>query len=320
MFPPMSCASQDPQCLQSLIFQLESFWADKGCVVLTPYDLPMGAGTFHTATTLRTVDDKPWAAAFVQPSRRPQDGRYGDNPNRMQKFFQFQVLIKPAPENAQELLLESFEKIGLSTTKNDIRFVEDDWESPSLGASGLGWEVWCNGMEITQFTYFQKMGGLNCPMISLELTYGLERIALCIQEKDTVFDLNWNPPGHLHSMTYKDLFLQEEKQMSAFYFEYAPIEMLMRHFEEALSLGHDLLLKTPSLVLPAYEQCIQSSHAFNVLDARGAISVSEKARFIQRIRGLAHLCCSHWLELSSSPLSKKEEPSESKASSSHPAF
>lgn len=274
---------------QDIIFQLQTFWGSKGCVILQPYDMEMGAGTFHVATTLRCLGEAPWAAAFVQPSRRPADGRYGENPNRLQMFHQFQVIIKPSPLDSQQLYLESLKAIGLDTKNHDIRFVEDDWEGPTLGASGLGWEVWCDGMEITQFTYFQQMGSLECQPISLEITYGLERIAMALQGIDNVYDLAWNRDGY----TYGDVFLQNEKQGSAYNFEEANIEILSQQFLNAESESRRLFEK--GLAIPAYEQCIKASHYFNLLDARGAISVTERAAYIGRVRALARGVCEVWL-------------------------
>lgn len=279
---------------QELIFKLQTFWARQGCAVLQPYDLEMGAGTFHWATTLKALGKKPWKCAFVQPCRRPSDGRYGENPIRLQCFHQFQVLIKPSPVNSQELYLESLKEIGIDFSKNDIRFVEDDWESPTLGAAGLGWEVWCNGQEVSQYTYFQQMGGIPCDPVSLELTYGLERIAMILQEVDAFWELNWNGKEGLEKITYGDIFLKFEKQFSAYNFEIANTEVLYRHFQEAEQESIDLLEK--SLVLPAYEQCIKASHLFNLLEARGSISVAERAGYIGRVRALARACCEKWIE------------------------
>jgi glycyl-tRNA synthetase alpha chain len=278
---------------QRIIFTLQEFWANQGCVILQPYDLEVGAGTSHPATVLYALGPKPWRTAFVQPSRRPTDGRYGENPNRLQRFYQFQVLLKPAPENIQDLLIQSYEKIGIDPFDHDIRFVEDDWENPSLGASGRGWEVWLDGMEVTQFTYFQQVGGIECDVVSGEIAYGLERLAMCIQKKDTFFDLVWNDPGPFPTYTYGDLVKRSEKEFSCWYFEKAPIDQLSRRFEECLALGKDLLQE--GLVLPAYEQCLQSNHIFNMLDARGAISISQRAFTIQKIRQLASHCCQQWM-------------------------
>ncbi|MBS0184908.1 MAG: glycine--tRNA ligase subunit alpha [Proteobacteria bacterium] len=278
---------------QDLIFKLKAFWGRQGCAILEPYDLEMGAGTFHWATTLKTLGKEPWNAAFVQPSRRPSDGRYGENPNRLQAFHQFQVILKPSPLNSQELYLESLKEIGFSLTENDIRFVEDDWESPTLGASGLGWEVWCNGQEISQFTYFQYMGSLPCDPVSVELTYGLERIALILQGKNSVYELNWNGGRGDQEITYGDIFLRREKEFSAFNFEFANTNFLLKGFEDAECETRALLEK--GLVTPAYDYCVKASHIFNLLDARGKISVVERAAYIARVRDLARACCEAWV-------------------------
>ncbi len=275
---------------QDLILTLQQFWAGKGCLILQPYDSEMGAGTFHPATTLRALGPNPWKAAYVQPSRRPKDGRYGENPNRLQHYYQYQVILKPAPENVQELYLESIKAIGLDPKLHDIRFVEDDWESPTLGAWGLGWEVWCDGMEITQFTYFQQVGGIDCEPVSAEITYGLERLAMYVQDVEFVYELQFND-----QFRYGEVFLQNEKEFSAFNFERADTEILFRHFTEAEKQCRELLEK-PKLALPAYDQCIKASHAFNLLDARGVISVTERAAYIARVRALAKACCEAWLE------------------------
>jgi len=275
---------------QSLILTLQQFWADKGCVILQPYDMEVGAGTFHPATTLRALGPEAWNAAYVQPSRRPTDGRYGENPNRLQHYYQFQVIMKPSPANAQELYLDSLRALGIDPNKHDIRFVEDDWESPTLGAWGLGWEVWCDGMEVTQFTYFQQVGGIECNPVSFELTYGLERLAMYIQGVENVYDLDFNGQG----VTYGDVFLQAEKEYSAHNFEVADTETLFRHFEDAERECQALI--AAKLPLPAYDQCIKASHRFNLLDARGVISVTERQAYIGRVRALAKACCEGWLE------------------------
>jgi glycyl-tRNA synthetase alpha chain len=275
---------------QSLILSLQSFWADKGCVVLQPFDMEVGAGTFHPATTLRALGPETWRTAYVQPSRRPTDGRYGENPNRLQHYYQFQVLLKPSPENAQDLYLESLYHLGIDPQVHDIRFVEDDWESPTLGAWGLGWEIWCDGMEVTQFTYFQQVGGIECAPVSVELTYGLERLAMYIQGVENVYDLDWDGAG----TTYGDVFLQAEREGSAYNFEIADTAILFRHFADAETECKASL--SAGLVLPAYEQCIKASHRFNLLDARGVISVTERAAYIGRVRALARACCEAWLE------------------------
>jgi glycyl-tRNA synthetase alpha chain len=281
---------------QALILGLQSFWADKGCVVLQPYDMEVGAGTFHPATTLRSLGPEPWKVAYVQPSRRPTDGRYGNNPNRLQHYYQFQVLLKPSPDNAQDLYLESLAHLGIDAALHDIRFVEDDWESPTLGASGLGWEVWCDGMEVTQFTYFQQVGGIECDPVSVEMTYGLERLAMYIQGVENVYDLDWNgEPAGAGGMTYGDVFQQAEREHSAYNFENADTDMLKRHFADAEKECGALLQLDAPLPLPAYEQCIKASHLFNLLDARGVISVTERAAHIGRVRALAKGCCEAWL-------------------------
>lgn len=277
---------------QSIILALQNFWAKQGCAILQPYDVEMGAGTFHPATALRSIDPHPWRAAYVQPSRRPTDGRYGENPNRLGAYYQFQVIIKPTPENAQELYLESLKAIGVDTLINDIRFVEDDWESPTLGAAGLGWEVWCNGAEVSQFTYFQQMGGLPCSPISVELTYGLERLALVIQKKESIFDLNWNGLTGPDEITYKNVFFENERQFSHYAFEQANTDILFRQFQDAEQESRHLLDK--NLPLPAYDQCLKASHLFNLLDARGMISVTERPSYIARVRDIAKACCQLW--------------------------
>lgn len=279
---------------QSIILTLQYFWAKQGCAILQPYDIEMGAGTFHPSTALRSIDPHPWRAAYVQPSRRPTDGRYGQNPNRLGHYYQFQVIIKPSPENAQELYLESLKAIGVDTISNDIRFVEDDWESPTLGAAGLGWEVWCNGAEVSQFTYFQQMGGLMCSPVSLELTYGLERLALVIQQKESFFELNWNGMAGKEEITYKDVFLENERQFSHYSFESANTDILLRHFQDAEQECHNLLQE--QLVLPAYDQCLKASHLFNLLDARGMISPTERASYIARVRDMSKGCCQAWAQ------------------------
>ena len=278
-----------PPSFQDLILRLHNFWADKGCVILQPYDVEMGAGTFHPATTLRALGSKPWAAAYVQPSRRPSDGRYGENPNRLQHYYQYQVIMKPSPADAQNLLLESYRAIGLDPLLHDFRFVEDDWESPTLGAWGLGWEVWCDGMEVGQFTYFQQVGGIATVLPSFEMTYGLERLAMYVQNVERVYDLDFNGRG----VTYGDVFLRAEREYSAHNFEHADTSMLMQHFADAEKECTSLL--EHGLALPAYDQCIKSSHLFNLLDARGVISVTERAAYIGRVRTLAKACCEAWL-------------------------
>ncbi len=276
---------------QSLILSLQSFWAERGCVILQPFDAEVGAGTFHPATTLRALGPEPWNAAYVQPSRRPTDGRYGENPNRLQHYYQFQVLLKPSPEDVQALYLDSLGHLGIDPGRHDIRFVEDDWESPTLGAWGLGWEVWCDGMEVTQFTYFQQVGGLDCAPVSAELTYGLERLAMYIQGVENVYDLAWNRDG----VTYGEVFLQNEREQSAFNFEHADTGILFRHFADAEVQCNALLELQEPLPLPAYEQCLKASHTFNLLDARGVISATERQAYIARVRALAKGCAAAWL-------------------------
>ena len=278
---------------QTMILDLQFYWAEKGCVLLQPYDMEVGAGTFHPATTLRALGPNPWKTAYVQPSRRPADGRYGENPNRLQHYYQFQVLWKPSPLNSQELYLDSLRAIGIDSRNHDIRFVEDDWESPTLGAWGLGWEVWCDGMEVSQFTYFQQVGGIECNPIPLELTYGLERLAMYIQEVENVFDLDWNG-----EMTYGDVYLRNEREQSAFNFEYCDAQILLNQFMEAEAQCNNILNLEKPLALPAYEQCIKASHLFNLLDARGVISATERAAFISRVRTLAKGCAEAWVGIS----------------------
>ena len=292
---------------QALILTLHSYWADKGCAVLQPYDMEVGAGTFHPATTLRSLGPKPWSACYVQPSRRPKDGRYGENPNRLQHYYQFQVIMKPSPSDILDLYLKSLDAIGIDTRVNDIRFVEDDWESPTLGAWGLGWEVWCNGMEVTQFTYFQQVGGYDCSPVSGEITYGLERLAMYVQGVDRVFDLNFNGREDARKLSYGDVFLQAEQEYSRFNFEHADTGLLLAHFKDAekecqslLGIGAALLDKGSGgdkhlLALPAYDQCIKASHVFNLLDARGVISVTERQSYILRVRELAKACGEAWV-------------------------
>ena len=284
---------------QDLILNLHQYWAAHGCVILQPYDMEVGAGTFHPATALRSVGPKPWAAAYVQPSRRPKDGRYGENPNRLQHYYQYQVIIKPSPPNLQELYLGSLAAIGIDPKMHDVRFVEDDWESPSLGAWGLGWEVWCDGMEVSQFTYFQQVGGLDCFPVSGELTYGLERLAMYVQGVDNVYDLNFNGLEGKKKISYGDVFLQAEQEYSRYNFEYANTTILHQHFIDAEQECRALLeigLKDEKheLALPAYDQCLKASHMFNLLDARGVISVTERQAYILRVRDLATGCCEAW--------------------------
>ena len=274
---------------QDIIMKLQSFWGKNGCVLLQPYDLEVGAGTFHPATTLRSLGSKPWKAAYVQPSRRPTDGRYGENPNRLQHYYQFQVIIKPSPKNIKQTYLKSLAAIGIDIKNHDIRFVEDDWESPTLGAAGLGWEVWCDGMEVTQFTYFQQMTGIECKPVPVEITYGLERLCMFVQGKNNVFDLDWNNEG----VKYKEVFFQAEKEFSAYNFEFSNTEVLLKNFETTEQECKSLLDK--KLSLPAYDQCLKASHIFNLLDARGVIGVAERTGYITRIRELAKGCGALWL-------------------------
>ena len=275
---------------QDTIFNLQKYWSKKGCIILQPYDLEVGAGTFHPATTLRSLGPKPWKTAYVQPSRRPTDGRYGDNPNRLQHYYQYQVLIKPSPKEIKKMYLNSLSSIGINHEEHDIRFVEDDWESPTLGAAGLGWEVWCDGMEVTQFTYFQQMAGVECKPVSVEITYGLERLCMFIQNKKSVFDLIWNDEG----ITYKDVFHQSEKEFSAYNFEYANTDNLFKIFE--MLEEETKLLVEKKISLPAYDQCLKCSHVFNILDARGVISVAQRAEYIARIRELTKSIGKVWIE------------------------
>ena len=269
------------QSFQDTILNLQKYWSKHGCVILQPYDLEVGAGTFHPATTLRSLGSEPWKTAYVQPSRRPTDGRYGENPNRLQHYYQFQVLIKPSPKNIKKLYLNSLAAIGIKHKEHDIRFVEDDWESPTLGAAGLGWEVWCDGMEVTQFTYFQQMAGIECKPISVELTYGLERLCMFTQEKKNVFDLEWNNDGVL----YRDVFHQAEKEFSKYNFELANTDNLFKIFDMTEKESKSLIEN--KLSLPAYDQCLKASHIFNILDARGVVGVAQRAEYISRIRDLA---------------------------------
>ena len=275
---------------QETIFNLQNYWSNHGCLILQPYDVEVGAGTFHPATTLRSLGPEKRKAAYVQPSRRPSDGRYGENPNRLQHYYQFQVLIKPSPENIKKLFLDSLSSIGIDKNVHDIRFIEDDWESPTLGAAGLGWEVWCDGMEITQFTYFQQMAGVQCSPVSVELTYGLERICMFVQEKSNVFDILWNKDGTL----YKDIYKENEKQFSKYNFELANIDYLFNTFESLEKEAKNLLLN--KLPLPAYDHSLKASHVFNILDSRGAISTAQRAGYISRIRDLVKEVGLKWLE------------------------
>ena len=284
-----------PLSFQRMILTLHDYWSQRGCLILQPYDMRMGAGTFHTATTLRALGPDPWNAAFVQPCRWPTDGRYGENPNRLQHYYQYQVILKPSPPDLQELYLGSLAAIGIDFSMHDIRFVEDDWESPTLGAWGLGWEVWCDGMEVTQFTYFQQMGGFDCKPVAGELTYGLERLAMYIQDKDSVYDLAFNDAeGNQPVFTYGDVFLRNEREMSKWNFEVADTDALFDLFRKAEAECRNCL--DARLPLPAYEQAIEASHVFNLLNARGVISVAERQAYIGRVRDLAKGACGVWME------------------------
>ena len=274
---------------QTMILDLQRFWADNDCIVLQPYDVEMGAGTFHPATFLRALGTEPWSCVYVQPSRRPDDGRYGDNPNRLQHYYQMQVILKPNPDNVRDLYTQSLETIGIKPSEHDIKFIEDDWESPTLGAWGLGWEVRCDGMEITQFTYFQQVGGIDCEPVCVEITYGLERLAMFIQNSDSVYDLDFGG-----GKTYGDVFQENEKQFSAFNFEAADVKMLQNHFDDMQTECKKLLAQ--ELVLPAYDYCLKASHLFNVLDARGAISHAARPDYIKRVRDLACACAQAWVK------------------------
>ena len=298
-------ATIKPNCFQDIILRLQNYWAEQGCAILQPYDMEVGAGTFHPATTLRALGPKPWAAAYVQPSRRPTDGRYGENPNRLQHYYQYQVIIKPSPENFQELYLGSLNAIGIDMELHDIRFVEDDWESPTLGAWGLGWEVWCDGMEVSQFTYFQQVGGHDCKPVSGELTYGLERLAMYVLGVDHVMDMPFNSPGSITELKYGDIFRQTEQEYSRWNFDVADTNILLQHFEDAeaeckrILNEPDVDPKTGNKIVmahPAYDQCIKASHVFNLLDARGVISVTERQSYIGRVRSLAKICADSFLK------------------------
>ena len=302
----MAASASDPlnptRSFQGLLLTLQRFWAERGCVVLQPYDMEVGAGTFHPATTLRALGPKPWKAAYVQPSRRPKDGRYGENPNRLQHYYQFQVILKPSPPDLQQLYLDSLAAIGIDLALHDVRFVEDDWESPTLGAWGLGWECWCDGMEVSQFTYFQQVAGVECAPVAGELTYGLERLAMYVQGVENVYDLNFNGQEGADRVSYGDVFLQAEQEFSRHNFEHADTAMLFRHFADAEGECKALLAAGESeegrhaLALPAYDQCIKASHVFNLLDARGVISVTERQSYILRVRELAKACGAAWLK------------------------
>ncbi|MCO4842257.1 MAG: glycine--tRNA ligase subunit alpha [Yoonia sp.] len=294
-----------PRSFQEIILRLQNYWAAKGCAILQPYDMEVGAGTFHPATTLRSLGNKPWAAAYVQPSRRPTDGRYGENPNRLQHYYQFQVIIKPSPPDLQDLYLGSLKAIGVDASVHDIRFVEDDWESPTLGAWGLGWEVWCDGMEVSQFTYFQQVGGHDCKPVSGELTYGLERLAMYVLECDHVMDMPFNDPDSIIPLKYGDIFLQTEQEYARWNFDVADTDVLLQHFLDAEAECQRILdmpaddPKTGKRIImahPAYDQCIKASHVFNLLDARGVISVTERQAYIGRVRALAKACADAFVQ------------------------
>ena len=300
----MSAPLNPKTSFQDLILTLQNYWAGQGCVILQPYDMPMGAGTSHVATTLRALGPRPWNAAYVQPSRRPTDGRYGENPNRLQHFYQLQVVLKPSPDNIQELYLNSLYSIGIDPDLHDLRFVEDDWENPTLGAWGLGWEVWCDGMEVSQFTYFQQVAGFDCRPVTGELTYGLERLAMYVQDVENVYELNFNGRTGDRKVTYGDVFLQNEQESSRYNFEVADTRMLFRHFEDAENECRSILelsasdTDRPPMVIPAYEQMLTAAHNFNLLDARGVISATERQGYILRIRELAKACGAAWLKTS----------------------
>ncbi|MEP9369248.1 glycine--tRNA ligase subunit alpha [Xanthobacter sp. VNH20] len=301
MDPTLPSHMRPDRSFQGLLLALQRFWADQGCVVLQPYDMEVGAGTFHPATTLRALGPKHWRAAYVQPSRRPKDGRYGENPNRLQHYYQFQVILKPSPDNLQDLYLRSLAAIGIDTALHDVRFVEDDWESPTLGAWGLGWECWCDGMEVSQFTYFQQVAGFECAPVSGELTYGLERLAMYVQGVENVYDLNFNGRDGAEKTTYGDVFLQAEKEYSRHNFEYADTDMLFEQFKMAEAACAKYLAdgdvgERHLMAQPAYDQCIKASHVFNLLDARGVISVTERQSYILRVRELAKGCGAAWLK------------------------
>lgn len=297
----MTDQSQRAKSFQEIITTLQNFWIDQGCVLLQPYDTEVGAGTLHPATVLRVLGDDPWNVAYVQPSRRPSDGRYGENPNRLGHYYQFQVILKPSPEKMQELYLQSLEALGIDMQHHDIRFVEDDWENPTVGAWGLGWEVWIDGMEVTQFTYMQQVGGVECTTIPGEITYGLERLAMYIQKVDNVYDLDWNGKG----VTYGDVFLHNEQEFSALSHEYADTDMLFRHFKDIELQCQSLLDK--KLPMAAYDYALKASHTLNLLDARGGIGVTERASYIGRVRNLARACCEHYIEKYVKSSSKESE-------------
>lgn len=289
----MSSKDINIKTFQGMILQLQHYWANQGCIIVQPFDMEVGAGTFHPSTFLRAIGPEPWSAAYVQPSRRPTDGRYGENPNRLQHYYQFQVVLKPSPENIQDLYLDSLRMLGFDPLEHDIRFVEDDWESPTLGAWGLGWEVWLNGMEVTQFTYFQQVGGLDCRPVTGEITYGLERLAMYIQGVTSVYDLVW-AEGPTGKVTYGDVFHQNEVEMSTYNFEHADVEALFSWFNNCEKESQSLI--EHGLPLPAYEMVLKASHTFNLLDARHAISVTERARFIGRVRTMSRAVANAYYE------------------------
>ena len=291
----MATSSHKALSLQGMILKLQNFWAEQGCLILQPYDMNVGAGTSHPATTLRALGpDKIWNCAYVQPSRRPKDGRYGNNPNRLQHYYQFQVVLKPSPPDIQDLYLKSLRELGIDPNEHDIRFVEDDWENPTLGAWGLGWEVWCDGMEVTQFTYFQQVGGIDCFPVAGEITYGIERLAMYIQGIENVFDLDFNGvPKEKGGKTYRDVFLRNEQEQSAYNFEHSNADTLLKRFTDCEAESKTLI--EAGLALPAYDQMLLCGHTFNLLDARGVISVVERASYIGRVRALAKACCELWL-------------------------
>ena len=301
----MTSAAGKPKSFQDILLRLQVYWAGQGCAILQPYDMEVGAGTFHPATTLRALGPRPWAAAYVQPSRRPTDGRYGDNPNRLQHYYQFQVVIKPSPRDLQDLYLGSLEAIGIEMGLHDIRFVEDDWESPTLGAWGLGWEVWCDGMEVSQFTYFQQVGGHDCRPVTGELTYGLERLAMYVLGVDHVMEMPFNDPGAGIALSYGDVFRQTEREYSRWNFDVADTGVLLRHFEDAERAAGEILAEPATdpktgreivMAPPAYDQTIKASHLFNLLDARGVISPTERQAYIGRVRALAKACADAYLD------------------------
>lgn len=294
MFSPKQKLSVKDTCFQNVIFKLQEYWAKQGCAVLQPIDLEVGAGTLHYFTVLKALSKKPWRAAYVQPSRRPTDSRYAKNPNRLGQYYQFQVILKPAPENIQELYLESLDYIGLDTKNNDVRFLEDDWKNPSVGASGLGWEVWFNGMEVSQFTYMQIIGGVECKQIPGEVTYGLERLVMHLQDVDSIFDINWNGEEGDKKITYRDVYYSNEVQQSGYILEHSDVDILFKNFADMEKVSQKLIEN--KLPFPAYEQALKASHTLNLLDARGVLSVTERASYIARVRDLVKACCEIYAE------------------------